>query len=89
VFDQSTDGRVDIDYSLSVVKHMNLLRDIQHDTHGLPNSFALDDLSGGADVSPCLVGNLRPGASGMEVVKMHAVARLMLGSSIRIFNLHG
>ena len=26
--------------------------------------------------------NMRPGPSGMEVVKLHAVARLMLGASI-------
>lgn len=30
-----------------------------------------------------LAPNLRPGPSGNEVVKMHAVARLMLGASIR------
>ena len=30
-----------------------------------------------------LVGNLRPGPSGYEVVKMHAVARLMLGQSFK------
>src|SRR6185369_10432106 len=30
-----------------------------------------------------LAPNLRPGPSGNEVVKMHAVARLMLGVSIR------
>ena len=30
-----------------------------------------------------LVENLRPGPSGIEVVKLHAVARLMLGASIR------
>src|ERR1700747_2724066 len=30
-----------------------------------------------------LVPNLRPGPSGTEVVKMHAVARLMLGASFR------
>ena len=29
-----------------------------------------------------LAPNLRPGPSGIEVVKMHAVARLMLGASI-------
>ena len=30
-----------------------------------------------------LAPRLRPGPSGIEVVKMHAVARLMLGASIR------
>ena len=30
-----------------------------------------------------LVPNLRPGPSGNEVVKMHAIARIMLGASMR------
>jgi FO synthase subunit 2 len=30
-----------------------------------------------------LAANLRPGPSGFEVVKMHAIARIMLGASLR------
>src|SRR3989475_7344098 len=30
-----------------------------------------------------LVDGVRPGATGVEVVKMHALARLMLGASLR------
>ena len=66
------------------VKHMNLLRDIQHDTSGftefVPLSMIYQEAPMYHDHS---VGNLRPGPSGVEVVKLHAVARLMLGASIR------
>src|SRR5436309_11798313 len=73
-----------IDTPLHWVKHMNLLRDIQHDTHGITEFVPLSMIYQEAPMyHHGLVGNLRPGASGMEVVKMHAVARLMLGSSIR------
>jgi FO synthase subunit 2 len=66
------------------VKHMNLLRDIQHETHGFTEFVPLSMVYQEAPMyhhrpAP----NLRPGPSGHEVVKMHAVARLMLGQSIR------
>jgi len=66
------------------VKHMNLLRDIQHETHGFTEFVPLSMVYQEAPMyhhRPAL--NLRPGPSGHEVVKMHAVARLMLGQSIR------
>jgi FO synthase subunit 2 len=66
------------------VKHMNLLRDIQHDTHGITEFVPLSMIYQEAPMyHHRLAKNLRPGPSGIEVVKMHAVARLMLGSSIR------
>ena len=66
------------------VKHMNLLRDIQHDTHGFTEFVPLSMVYQEAPMyHHRLAPNLRPGASGNEVVKMHAVARLMLGGSIR------
>ncbi|HYR88840.1 MAG TPA: 5-amino-6-(D-ribitylamino)uracil--L-tyrosine 4-hydroxyphenyl transferase CofH [Terriglobia bacterium] len=73
-----------IDTPLDWVKHMNLLRDIQHDTHGITEFVPLSMIYQEAPMyHHGLVRNLRLGASGIEVVKMHAVARLMLGSSIR------
>ena len=66
------------------VKHMNLLRDIQHDTHGFTEFVPLSMVFEEAPMyhhRPA--SNLRPGPSGHEVVKMHAVARLMLGASLR------
>jgi 7,8-didemethyl-8-hydroxy-5-deazariboflavin synthase CofH subunit len=66
------------------VKHMNLLRDIQHETHGITEFVPLSMIYQEAPMyHHRLAKNLRPGPSGLEVVKMHAVARLMLGSSIR------
>ena len=66
------------------VKHMNLLRDIQHDTRGFTEFVPLSMVHQEAPMyhhQPA--PNLRPGPSGNEVVKMHAVSRLMLGASFR------
>jgi 7,8-didemethyl-8-hydroxy-5-deazariboflavin synthase CofH subunit len=66
------------------VKHMNLLRDIQHDTRGFTEFVPLSMVYQEAPMyHNRLAPSLRPGASGNEVVKMHAVARLMLGTSMR------
>jgi 7,8-didemethyl-8-hydroxy-5-deazariboflavin synthase CofH subunit len=66
------------------VRHMNLLRDIQHDTHGFTEFVPLSMIHQEAPMyHHRLVDRLRPGPSGTEVVKMHAVARLMLGASFK------
>jgi 7,8-didemethyl-8-hydroxy-5-deazariboflavin synthase CofH subunit len=66
------------------VKHMNLLRDIQHETRGFTEFVPLSMVYQEAPMYHTALGaDLRPGPSGNEVVKMHAVARLMLGASIR------
>jgi FO synthase subunit 2 len=66
------------------VKHMNLLRDIQHETHGFTEFVPLSMIHQEAPMyHHRLAPNLRPGPSGNEVVKIHAVARLMLGGTIR------
>jgi len=66
------------------VKHMNLLREIQHDTSGFTEFVPLSMVHQEAPMyHHRLVSDLRPGPSGNEVVKMHAVARLMLGASIK------
>lgn len=66
------------------VKHMNLLRDIQHETSGFTEFVPLSMVHQEAPMyHHQLVRNLRPGPSGQEVVKMHAVARLMLGHSFK------
>ena len=63
---------------------MNLLRDIQRETHGFTEFVPLSMVYQEAPMyHGRLAVNLRPGPSGNEVVKMHAVARLMLGASIR------
>ncbi len=65
------------------VKHMNLLRDIQHETHGITEFVPLSMVHQEAPMyHHRLAPGLRSGPSGMEVVKMHVLARLMLGASI-------
>ncbi len=66
------------------VKHMNLLRDIQHETSGFTEFVPLSMVHQEAPMyHHRLAPNLRPGPSGNEVVKMHAVARLMLGATMK------
>lgn len=65
------------------VKHMKLLRDIQHDTGGITEFVPLSMVSQEAPMyRHRMHKGLRPGPSGLEVVKLHAIARLMLGASI-------
>ncbi len=66
------------------VKHMELLRDIQRDTRGFTEFVPLSLIHQEAPMfKRGLVRNLRQGATGMEVIKLHSVARLMLGPSFR------
>ncbi len=66
------------------VKHMNLLRDIQKETRGFTEFVPLSLIHQEAPMyTRKLVDNVREGATGTEVVKMHAVARLMLGPTFR------
>jgi FO synthase subunit 2 len=66
------------------VKHMNLLRDIQHDTRGFTEFVPLSMIYQDAPMyRHHLASRLRPGPTGVEVMKVHAVARIMLGSSFR------
>lgn len=66
------------------VKHMNLLRDIQKETGGFTEFVPLSLIHQEAPMyTRKLVENVREGATGTEVVKMHAVARLMLGPTFR------
>jgi FO synthase subunit 2 len=63
---------------------MKLLRDIQHDTRGFTEFVPLSMVHQEAPMyHHHLAPSLRPGPSGNEVVKMHALARLMLGPSIK------
>ncbi len=66
------------------VKHMNLLRDIQKETGGFTEFVPLSLIYQEAPMyQRKLVKGVRQGATGVEVVKMHAVARLMLGPTFR------
>ncbi len=66
------------------VRHMALLRSIQRDTGGFTEFVPLSLIHSEAPMySKGLVPGVRPGATGVEVVKMHALARLMLGPTFR------
>src|SRR5712692_1673572 len=66
------------------VRHMALLRAIQKDTGGFTEFVPLSLLHTEAPMyAKRLVAGVRPGATGVEVVKMHALARLMLGATLR------
>jgi len=73
-----------IETPLHWVRHMDLLRSIQRDTGGFTEFVPLSLIHEEAPMyRHRLVPGVRPGATGTEVVKMHAVARLMLGPGIR------
>jgi len=73
-----------IDTPTHWVKHMNLLRDIQKETKGFTEFVPLSLIHQEAPMyQRKLVKNVREGATGAEVIKMHAVARLMLGPTFR------
>ena len=65
------------------VRHMALLRDIQKDTGGFTEFVPLSLIHSEAPMyAKQLVPNVRPGATGADVIRMHALARVMLGSVI-------
>jgi FO synthase subunit 2 len=73
-----------IDTPVHWVKHMNLLRNIQKETKGFTEFVPLSLIHQEAPMyQRKLVKNVREGATGAEVIKMHAVARLMLGPTFR------
>src|SRR5262245_5659599 len=66
------------------IHHMALLRSIQKDTGGFTEFVPLSLIHSEAPMySKGLLPNVRPGATGREVVRMHALARLMLGETFR------
>jgi FO synthase subunit 2 len=66
------------------VRHMELLRSIQKDTGGFTEFVPLSLIHSEAPMySKKLVDGIRPGATGVEIVRMHALARLVLGPTFR------
>jgi FO synthase subunit 2 len=66
------------------IRHMALLRSIQKDTGGFTEFVPLSLIHWEAPMyAKGLLPNVRPGATGLEVVRLHALARLMLGESFR------
>ena len=66
------------------IRHMALLRSVQKDTGGFTEFVPLSLIHQEAPMyAKALVPGVRRGATGVEVVKMHALARLMLGPTLR------
>jgi len=66
------------------VHHMALLRGVQKETGGFTEFVPLSLIHSEAPMyAKKLVPDVRPGATGIEVVLMHALARLMLGPTFR------
>ena len=66
------------------VRHLALLRAIQKDTGGFTEFVPLSLIHSEAPMyAKKLVPGIRPGATGVEIVRLHALARLMLGPTFR------
>ena len=66
-----------------LAKHMNLIRGIQQQTGGITEFVPLSFVHTEAPMfMKSLVDDVRPGPSGIEVIKMHAIARIMLNNWI-------
>ncbi len=72
-----------VETSRHKAEHLALLRDIQKQTHGFTEFVPLSFVHTEAPMyNRGTVHSVRPGADGNEVVKMHAVARIMLNNHI-------
>ncbi|MBI4639000.1 MAG: 5-amino-6-(D-ribitylamino)uracil--L-tyrosine 4-hydroxyphenyl transferase CofH [Candidatus Rokubacteria bacterium] len=66
------------------IRHMDLLRSIQRETGGFTEFVPLSLIHTEAPMyAKKLVPRVRPGATGVEVIRMHALARLILGPTVR------
>ena len=72
-----------IESSRHKAEHIDLLRNIQKETHGFTEFVPLSFVHTEAPMyHRKAIHGIRPGADGNEVVKMHAVARIMLNNHI-------
>jgi 7,8-didemethyl-8-hydroxy-5-deazariboflavin synthase CofH subunit len=72
-----------VESSRHVAAHLNTLRDIQKQTGGFTEFVPLGFVHTEAPMyGKSLVENVRPGATGAEVLKMYAVSRIMLNNWI-------
>src|SRR5256712_1153762 len=72
-----------IETSRHKAEHIALLREIQKETHGFTEFVPLSFVHTEAPMySHATVANVRSGAGGSEVIKMHAVARIMLNNHL-------
>jgi FO synthase subunit 2 len=72
-----------VETSEQVAQHISLLRDIQRSTGGFTEFVPLSFVNSEAPMFlRNLVDNVRSGPTGMDVVKVHAIARIMLNNWI-------
>lgn len=72
-----------IESSLHKAKHLDLIRKIQKETHGFTEFVPLSFVHSEAPLyNHNIISNIRPGPDGNEVIKMHAVSRIMLNGYI-------
>jgi 7,8-didemethyl-8-hydroxy-5-deazariboflavin synthase CofH subunit len=72
-----------VETPLQLARHMALLRGIQQKTGGITEFVPLSFVHTEAPMfMKNLVQDVRPGPTGMDVVKMHAIARIMLNNWI-------
>jgi FO synthase subunit 2 len=68
-----------VESSVHKAKHLALIRSIQRETHGFTEFVPLSFVHSEAPMyNHNLIPNIRPGADGNEVIKMHAISRIML-----------
>ncbi|HEY3064838.1 MAG TPA: 5-amino-6-(D-ribitylamino)uracil--L-tyrosine 4-hydroxyphenyl transferase CofH [Methylomirabilota bacterium] len=73
-----------VETSAHWVRHLDLLRAIQKETGGFTEFVPLSLIHAEAPMyAKGLVPGVRRGASGVEVVRMHALARCYLGAAVR------
>ena len=66
-----------------VAKHLDLIREVQKDTGGITEFVPLSFVHSEAPMfARNAVEGMRPGPTGLEILKMHAVARIMLNNWI-------
>ena len=72
-----------LETATQLANHMELIRGIQQETGGITEFVQLSFVHTEAPMfMKGLVEDVRPGPSGMDVIKMHAVARIMLNNWI-------
>ncbi|MGH9980849.1 MAG: 5-amino-6-(D-ribitylamino)uracil--L-tyrosine 4-hydroxyphenyl transferase CofH [Nitrososphaeraceae archaeon] len=72
-----------IESTTHITKHLNLLRDIQKETKGFTEFVPLSFVHNEAPMyNKNLIDGIRNGPTGVEVLKMHAIARIFLNDQI-------
>jgi FO synthase subunit 2 len=72
-----------LESSMQKARHLEILKDIQRDTHGFTEFVPLSFVHNEAPMYfNGAIPSIRPGPSGNEVMKMHAVSRIMLNGYI-------